>query len=120
MKLREHPIHSVNMLEKMKAVSPLTLMVAYQMRERCDGSGYLRGRYEMFIHPLAKIAGIADSYVAGCSWQPHRAARLPYRSMLEVIAAKVREGLFDTPRPGHFWIVCRSSPSAVMSDFRAT
>ena len=49
----------------------------------------------MFIHPLGKIAGIADSYVAGCSWRPYREARSPYQSVVEIILSKVREGLFD-------------------------
>ena len=93
--MREHPIHSVNMLEKIKGVTPITLLVAYQVHERCDGSGYPRGRHEMFIHPLGKIAGIADSYVAGCSWRPYREARSPYESVVEIILSKVREGLFD-------------------------
>ena len=95
LKMREHPIHLVNLLERIKGVTPITLLVAYQMHERCAGSGYPRGRHEMFIQPLGKIAGIADSYAAGCGWRPYRDARSPYQSIVEVILSKVRDGLFD-------------------------
>ncbi len=94
LEVKQHPIHTVNALESIRSVSLTTLMVAYQIHERCDGSGYPRGRTRPAIHPLARVAAVADTYVAWCSWRPHRAALTPYRSIVKLLA-EIREQRFD-------------------------
>jgi hypothetical protein len=69
-------------------------MVAYQMHERCDGSGYPRGHKGIHIHRLAKIAAVADVFVALVSPRPHRAPLMPYIAM-ETVLRDGTDGLYD-------------------------
>jgi HD-GYP domain-containing protein (c-di-GMP phosphodiesterase class II) len=90
-----HPVLTFEVLEEnLERVPVGARMVAYQMHERCDGSGYPRGRSGDQIHELAKVAAVADTYVALVSPRPHRRGLLPYFS-IEKILHGVREGLFD-------------------------
>ncbi len=93
--IRNHSVHSANLLESAKSVTQTTLLVAYQMHERCDGSGYPCGRRDTYIHPLAKIAGAADSIVAAGGWRPHRPALSLYESMVKVALMETKRGRFD-------------------------
>ncbi len=71
--IAKHPLHTFDLIEKHIDVVPLaSRMVAYQMHERCDGSGYPRGKRKEQIHPLARIAAVADSFTALVSARPHR------------------------------------------------
>ena len=69
-------------------------MVAYQMHERANGSGYPRGRTIEQTHPLARIAAVADSFTALVSARPHRAGMLPYFAV-EKLVRDTAKGLFD-------------------------
>jgi HD-GYP domain-containing protein (c-di-GMP phosphodiesterase class II) len=89
-----HPIVSFDMLREIPGVPHGAHMVVYQMHERCDGSGYPRGRTARQIHPLAKIAAVADVFVAMISPRPHRPGMLPYHAMEQVLYGAQR-GLFD-------------------------
>jgi HD-GYP domain-containing protein (c-di-GMP phosphodiesterase class II) len=92
----KHPVVATDMLYKNMQQVPLSVrMVVYQMHERCDGSGYPRGRTSESIHPLAKIAAVADVYVALVSKRPHRPAMLPYFAMTKMLE-DVKAGLFDS------------------------
>jgi HD-GYP domain-containing protein (c-di-GMP phosphodiesterase class II) len=68
--------------------------VAYQIRERWNGSGYPRGKSGFQIHPLARIAGVCDSYVSLSSPRPHRPAYSLYESVKQILN-DARRGLFD-------------------------
>jgi HD-GYP domain-containing protein (c-di-GMP phosphodiesterase class II) len=93
--IAKHPVISTDLLYKRMDRVPLGVrMVVYQMHERCDGSGYPRGCTAERIHPLAKISGVADAYVALVSPRPHRPAMMPYFAMAKILE-DVREGLFD-------------------------
>jgi HD-GYP domain-containing protein (c-di-GMP phosphodiesterase class II) len=93
--IAKHPVIATDMLYKRMDRVPLGVrMVVYQMHERCDGSGYPRGCTAERIHPLAKISGVADAYVALVSARPHRPAMMPYFAMAKILE-DVREGLFD-------------------------
>jgi HD-GYP domain-containing protein (c-di-GMP phosphodiesterase class II) len=83
--ITKHPALTFNMIERICGISLGAKMVAYQMHERLDGSGYPRKRVASQIHPLAKVAMVADSFVAMTSPRPHRAAMLPYCAMQELI-----------------------------------
>ncbi len=94
--IAKHPIISADLLYKKMTRVPLDVrMVVYQMHERCDGSGYPRGWKGDRIHPLAKIAAVADAYVALVSERPHRPAMLPYHALVKMLQ-DVRAGLFDS------------------------
>jgi len=85
----QHPIHTANILERSGVTSQNMMLAAYQMHERCDGSGYPRRRSQMFIHPMARIIGIADTYAAMTCLRPHRRRRLsPYEAMVAVLEEK--------------------------------
>jgi HD-GYP domain-containing protein (c-di-GMP phosphodiesterase class II) len=68
--------------------------VAYQIRERWNGSGYPRGKSGLQIHPLARIAGVCDAYVSLSAPRPHRPAFSLYDSIKQILA-DARCGLFD-------------------------
>jgi HD-GYP domain-containing protein (c-di-GMP phosphodiesterase class II) len=94
--IAKHPVISTDLLyQNMKSVPLAVRMIAYQTHERCDGSGYPRGTTGDKIHPLAKIAAVADSYVALVSPRPHRPAMLPYHAMARMLK-DVGAGLLDS------------------------
>ena len=64
------------------------------MHERMNGSGYPRQRRGEQIHPLARIAAVADVYVALVSPRAYRPAMLPYSAMEHLVRGS-RSGLFD-------------------------
>jgi len=89
-----HPLRAIEAVKRFEKVSKIALLVVCQMHERMDGSGYPQGRSRDRIHPLARVAAVADVFVAAASWRPYRPARGPYggiRTMLE----DVRAGLLD-------------------------
>lgn len=93
--IAKHPLISTDLLYRnMKEVPIGVRMIVYQIHERCNGSGYPRGITGDKIHPLAKIAAVADAYVALVSPRPHRPALLPYHAMAKMLT-DVKEGLFD-------------------------
>ena len=90
-----HPLHTFDLIQEHLATVPLvSRMVAYQMHERMDGSGYPRKRSSPMIHQAAKIAAVADVYMALVSPRPHRAAMLPYRAV-EYLLIGVKQKIFD-------------------------
>jgi HD-GYP domain-containing protein (c-di-GMP phosphodiesterase class II) len=94
--IAKHPLHTFDLIEKHIEVVPLaSRMVAYQMHERCDGSGYPRGKRKEQIHPLARIAAVADSFTALVSARPHRPGMLPYYAVEKLLKDTAR-GLFDS------------------------
>jgi HD-GYP domain-containing protein (c-di-GMP phosphodiesterase class II) len=95
LEITKHPIISADLLyNKMSRVPVAVRMLVYQMHERCNGTGYPRGWKADQIHPLAKIAAVADAYVALVSPRPHRHAMLPYFAMKEMLE-EVKRGLYD-------------------------
>ncbi len=69
-------------------------MVAYQIHERCNGSGYPRGRAGGQITELSRVAAVADTFVALVSPRPYRPSMIPYYAM-ETMLKLSRRGLFD-------------------------
>ena len=93
--ITKHPANTFDLIQKLVGLSPGSRMVAYQMHERLDGSGYPRRRVGSQIHPLAKIAMVADSFIAMTSPRPHRPAIPPYYAMVELLEA-TKQGKFDS------------------------
>jgi HD-GYP domain-containing protein (c-di-GMP phosphodiesterase class II) len=91
-----HPLHTFDILASHYSTIPLvSRMVAYQIHERCDGSGYPRRRQGAAIHQAAKVAAVADVYVALVSSRLHRPALMPYYAVEHLIYG-VKSGLFDS------------------------
>ncbi|OYW24586.1 MAG: hypothetical protein B7Z55_01740, partial [Planctomycetales bacterium 12-60-4] len=64
LEIQKHPIYSANMLHNLRDVPHAARHIVYQMHERMNGSGYPRGRSGPQIHPLARVAAVADTYLA--------------------------------------------------------
>ena len=92
--IERHPIYSLEMLENVKGLPSEVPLVAYQVHERADGSGYPRNRTESRTHMFARILGVADVYLALTSPRPHRKALMPYSAM-ECIVRQASRGVFD-------------------------
>ncbi len=94
LEIQKIPNRTFDLMEKCLDVPVGARQVAYQMFERWDGSGYPRGRTGTQIHPLSRIAAVADVYVALTSSRPHRPPYSPYQA-IEIILADTRKGLYD-------------------------
>lgn len=94
LEITKHPSITFELLQKMPDVPTGSRMVAYQMHERCNGTGYPRGRHSSQIHALARIAMVADVFVAMVSPRPYRAGILPYQVM-EYMLHCTKRGEFD-------------------------
>ncbi|MDX1970138.1 MAG: HD domain-containing phosphohydrolase [Planctomycetaceae bacterium] len=97
LEIQKHPIYSANLIQERRDVPHGARHVVYQMHERMNGSGYPRGRSGLQIHPLARIAAVADTFLALVSPRPFRAALRPYEAVERILFA-ARQGLFD-PSP---------------------
>jgi HD-GYP domain-containing protein (c-di-GMP phosphodiesterase class II) len=94
LEITKHCSITFELLQKMADVPTGARMVAYQLHERFDGSGYPRQRHGAQIHPLSRIAMVADTFVAMISPRPHRPPLLPYKAM-EFILHSTKLGKFD-------------------------
>jgi HD-GYP domain-containing protein (c-di-GMP phosphodiesterase class II) len=89
-KLQRHTIFTANEMERMPEVPNLARIVAYQIHERPDGSGYPRRRTRETIHQFALLLHVADAYVAMTSERPYRPAILPYAAMSGLLSEAKR------------------------------
>lgn len=94
LEITKHPIYTFEMIKEIKELPQGSRMVAYQLHERWNGSGYPRKRQGKQIHLLARIAGIADEFVAKISPRPYRPAMLAHFAMVEMVRG-ARNGMFD-------------------------
>ncbi|MFN0196118.1 MAG: HD-GYP domain-containing protein [Planctomycetaceae bacterium] len=94
LEISKHPSLTFDMIKDVKELRMGSRMVAYQTHERYNGSGYPRKRAGRQIHHLARIAAVADVFVALISPRPYRQAMLPYYA-IEQIVRGCQEGLFD-------------------------
>lgn len=90
----QHPIYTIEALDGQRALKDTVRLICYQVHERAGGQGYPRAIPNELIHPLSRIASVADAYVGMVSARPYRAAIQPYRA-IEAIVKQVGEGLFD-------------------------
>lgn len=94
LEITKHPGITFDLMREVEQLAGASRLVAFQMHERCDGSGYPRRRKGEQIHPLSKIAAVADVFTAMTSPRPHRAAIIPYEA-LEYLLRGGQNGLFD-------------------------
>ena len=94
-RLADHPVKAIEIATQYgESLSLASRIVLYQIHERCDGSGYPRGIAGDQIHPLAKIAGVADSFIGMVSRRKHRLAILGYHANLAMLA-EAKNNRFD-------------------------
>lgn len=94
LEVQKHCMHAANLLNYCRDVPQGARHVVYQMHERMNGSGYPRQRAGNQIHTLARIAAVADTYLALVSPRPFRDALEPYQAV-EKLLFSTRQGLFD-------------------------
>lgn len=93
--LSEHPILTMDALACPGVqLSRIARIVAYQIHERCNGSGYPRGAKAEELHSLSKIAAVADAYVGLVSQRWHREALMPYHAIKKLLDS-IPTGLYD-------------------------
>ncbi|MCG8653144.1 MAG: HD domain-containing protein, partial [Pirellulales bacterium] len=94
-RLADHPVHAVAIAGEFgEDVSVQSRIVAYQLHERLDGSGYPRGRSMGQIHSLARVAAVADAFVGMLSPRPHRLA-IQGHYALQYLLQETKDGKFD-------------------------
>lgn len=92
--ITKHPMHSLEILQKISALPRITPLVVYQIHERPNGCGYPRGRTGRNIHPFAKIVHVADSYTSLTSPRPYRPPLMRYSAM-ECLVRQARDRYVD-------------------------
>ncbi|QDT06179.1 Cyclic di-GMP phosphodiesterase response regulator RpfG [Rubripirellula lacrimiformis] len=94
-RLADHPVRAINIAgEYGESLSDATKFVVYQLHERGDGSGYPRGLTAESIHPLAKIAAVADAFVGMLTNRRHRLAIQGYFAIVNLLE-EMQKGKFD-------------------------
>ena len=84
--ISDHPVHALEIAHLFgDKISDASKMVAYQIHERLDGSGYPRGVKAAQIHTFAKIAAVADTFVALLAPRPHRYGFQGYNVILQLL-----------------------------------
>lgn len=97
LELSKHPGYTMDILTRWSDIPGSSCLIAYQMHERCNGTGYPHGRLSTQIHYLSKVAAVADTYINLMSQKPDgnsSPVTLPYQA-LEQILYQVRAGNFD-------------------------
>ncbi len=94
MELKKHPIITYDLLSKVQEVPMVSKIITYQIHERCDGSGYPRNQKGNQIHPLSKIAAVADEFLSLVSTRPCKRGLHPYEAAEKLIYAAA-QGKFD-------------------------
>lgn len=91
--IKMHPVHTADLLDD-ASVDSLSMIIAYQAHERCDGSGYPQARRHEQIHPLAGLLAAVDMFIAVTSPRPYRNPISSYDAMV-LLLYEVRNGRLD-------------------------
>jgi len=91
--LRNHTYESQRMIELFGSEFDWMGKVVVQIHERHGGGGYPLGLAGKEIHELARIIGLADTYVAMATPRVHREAKVTYNALHEIM--DVRSKFFD-------------------------
>jgi HD-GYP domain-containing protein (c-di-GMP phosphodiesterase class II) len=84
--MKQHPLHTFELLGKMQRLSDAVRVAAAQVHEKLDGSGYPLGLKEEAIHPYAKVLHVADAYVSLTEETWGRPAFIPYDAMVYLLS----------------------------------
>ncbi|MBZ0252407.1 MAG: HD domain-containing protein [Candidatus Methylomirabilis sp.] len=89
----QHVLLGKDWVEQLGALSEIAKRIVLEHHERVDGKGFPNKLKGADIHPLAKIAAIADSYDSLTAESPYRPAKSPFEA-LKVMTMEMR-GAFD-------------------------
>lgn len=92
--IQKHPILGLHLLEKISRIPDSVPVIAYQVHERENGTGYPRQRNSRLIHGFSKIVACADIFESISSPRVHRPAMPPYNGM-ETLLKMARQGMID-------------------------
>ncbi len=81
LEIMKHPIHTLELLQKVSSLPREVTIAAYQVHERFNGTGYPRGRCGGAIHLFARILQVADAFIGMTSPRPYRPAMMRYAAM---------------------------------------
>ena len=82
--IKQHPIHSYNLLKNIMSIQEGVKMGVLQHHERIDQSGYPLGVKGKQLHPYSKIVALADTYQAMVSVRPYRSKQSPFRVLEQI------------------------------------
>jgi HD-GYP domain-containing protein (c-di-GMP phosphodiesterase class II) len=86
LEVMRHAYHGIRLLGRIERLPRTAPLVAYQVHERSDGTGYPEGRRGARIHDYAKVVAVADVYHAQVAPRPHRTSpRKPYRAVEQIL-----------------------------------
>ncbi|WP_052737858.1 HD-GYP domain-containing protein [Bacillus sp. SA1-12] len=83
--IKQHPVHSYQLLKHIMSIKEGVKMGVLQHHERIDGSGYPLGVKGDQIHPYSKIVALADTYQAMVSERPYRSKQSPFKVLEQII-----------------------------------
>lgn len=83
--IRQHPVHSYNMLKNIMSIKDGVRMGVLQHHERIDGSGYPLNVKGSQLHPYSKIVALADTYQAMVSIRPYRSKQSPFKVLEQIM-----------------------------------
>lgn len=89
----KHPIHSLDLLQKLRDIPLTTPLIAYQCHERGDRSGYPKRKGIKVINKYARIVMVSDMYCALTSPRPHRDPVIPHQAVTVLISEARRDRL---------------------------
>jgi HD-GYP domain-containing protein (c-di-GMP phosphodiesterase class II) len=85
LEIMRHPIYSLEMIQHASSLPRIISIIAYQVHERFNATGYPRGRRGVNIHPFARVIQVADIYNALINPRPYRAPYTKYSAMSRLI-----------------------------------
>jgi HD-GYP domain-containing protein (c-di-GMP phosphodiesterase class II) len=83
--VKNHPLHSYRMLEKIPVLKESVKLAVFQHHERVDGSGYMLGVTGEKLHPFGKIVAVADIFNAMTSVRPYSGKQAPFKVLEQII-----------------------------------
>ena len=78
--VQQHPEDGFNILRTVREIPITVAHIAYQHHERVDGKGYPRNLTADKILEFAKVAAVADTFVALVSDRPYRKGMVPHEA----------------------------------------
>lgn len=91
--VKQHPVHSYNLLKKIMSIKEGVKMGVLQHHERIDGSGYPLSVKGDKLHPYSKIVALADTYQAMVSVRPYRNKQSQFKVLEQILQDEF--GKFD-------------------------
>ena len=90
----KHPAYAVDALDQIPGLQDVVRIVAHQVHEQADGTGYPAGLRNERIHPFARIINVVDTYLFLTATYRGRPAYYPYDAMVYLLHQTSR-GRFD-------------------------